>query len=76
MKGLEEGVNVERQQVRGKWPINLERNVDQEFTGKDNTREKERGKMAMERRERKQDDIPPHPTPVLSQRKRFRREYK
>lgn len=34
-------VHVERQQVKGKWPMNLERNVDQEFTEEDNTREKE-----------------------------------
>ncbi len=50
--GVEEGgVMMESEGVRGrecrettsegKWPINLERNVDQKFTGKDNTREKE-----------------------------------
>lgn len=35
MKGLEEGVNVERQQVRRKWPINAERTADREFTAED-----------------------------------------
>lgn len=34
-------MHVERQQVKGKWPMNLERNVDQEFTVEDNTQEKE-----------------------------------
>lgn len=50
--GEEGGVMMESEGVRGgsecrettsegKWPINLERNVDQEFTGEDNTRENE-----------------------------------
>ena len=36
VKGLEEGVNVERQQVRRKWPINAERTAGREFTAEDN----------------------------------------
>lgn len=38
---IEEGVHGERQQVRDGGPMNPERNVDQEFTGEDNTQETE-----------------------------------
>lgn len=59
----------------GKWPINLERNVDQEFRGKDNTREKEE-KMWREEKENRMIFLHTHTNQELSQRKRFRREYK
>lgn len=40
-EGVRGGSECRETTSEGKWPINLERNVDQEFTGKDNTRERE-----------------------------------
>ena len=54
-EGVRGGRECRETTSEGKWPINSERNVDQEFTGRDNTQEER-----WREKEGKQGDIPPH----------------